>query len=126
MADFVKLAKTAKRLIEANGRQVSVLKQAAVPADPAKPWRGQNTAPVATVSGKAVFVSPGDLGIVQQNLDNVKRADMVALFAAANDAGQTLEKFDLIQDGTVLWKILRAELLQPATKKMLYMFEVAR
>lgn len=123
MADFTRLAATAKRLIEKNGRSVTVIKQGKTPTDATKPWRGQDTTHLASVTGKAVFVQPSK---AIQNIDQLKRAEQVAYFAAANDSGQTLETFDLIKDGSTLWKILRAELLQPATKKLLYQFEVAR
>jgi len=126
LADFVKLAATAKRLVDKNGRTATLIKQGNTPTDPTKPWRGLSTTPVASVTGKVCFVSPSDLGLVQENLDNVKRTEKVALFAANNDQGKLLEGFDLIRDGATDWKILRSELLQPATKKLLYMFEVAR
>ncbi len=126
MADFVALAATAERLIEANGRSVTVTKQGATAADPNKPWRTTPTPVAGSVTGLAVFVAPSSLGYVVENVDNVKRAEQVALFAANNDGGSTLEDFDVIIDGGTTWKILRAEVLQPASTRLLYMFEVSR
>ena len=40
MADFVKLAATAQRLVEANGRAVDLFRVNRTPDDPARPWRG--------------------------------------------------------------------------------------
>jgi hypothetical protein len=61
MADYVRLAATAKRLVESNGRPVSFVRLQDAPADPDKPWRGAadpRTPPAATVAGAAVAVPP--------------------------------------------------------------------
>lgn len=126
MADFTRLAAVAKRLIDKNGRTVLVVKQGDTPQDSDQPWRGQGTYPINSVSGKAVFVSEASLGYTARDKDNVKRADMVALFAAANDTGESLETYDVILDGGVTWQILKTELLQPADTRVLYIFEVSR
>jgi hypothetical protein len=123
VADFTRLAATAERLIEKNGRTVTVTKQGKTPTDSTKPWRGLSTPGVASVTGKAVFVEPSKL---QRNEDNVKRAEQGVYFAANNDGGQALETFDTLLDGASTWKILSAELLKPASKKLLYIFAVAR
>lgn len=126
MADFAKMAAVAQRLIEANGRTVSIVRHGKNPMDTDQPWRGSSEYPVATVTGKAAFVAPSDLGHRVVDAENVKRADKVALFAALNDGGHSLEDFDVIEDGDVVWHILRASVLQPAITRVLYMFEVAR
>lgn len=124
MVDFVKLAKTAKRLIEENGRTITVQKQG--PADVTQPWREATTPTLTTVTGKAAFVDTGSLGAFWVNADNVKRSEKVALFAANNDGGNSLEDFDQIVDGSTTWKIDRTEVLQPADIRLIYMFGVSR
>ena len=126
MVDYAKLSLTAERLVEANGRDVTVVKQGKTPIDASKPWRGQEAPPLISVTGKAVFVAPGDLGKHYQNTDDTKRGEQVALFAAANDGGNDLSTFDKITDGSVDWHIMRTQLLQPASTRLLYMFEVNR
>lgn len=126
MADFTKLAATAKRLIEKNGRTVTVQQQAVTAADASMPWRATPTPAAVSVTGKAVFVDSASLGITYVNEDNVKRGVQVALFAASNDGNNELEAFDTIEDGTRTWKITNAEVLQPADTRLLYMFEVAQ
>lgn len=126
MVDYVSLAATAKRLIDANGRTVTLTKQGNTPATASKPWRGQSSPVVSTVSGKAVFVDPSMMGTMFTNEDNVKRGEQIALFAASNDAGNDLHLFDTITDDAVVWKILTAKLLAPASTRILYVFEVAR
>jgi len=128
VANFTKLAATAKRLIDANGRTVTITKQGSVPANSNQPWRGQNSTIAGSVTGTAVFVStePGSLGIQWLNPDNTKRGDQVAFFAANNDGGKELETYDTITDGDKVWKIVRAQLLAPADTRLIYIFEVAR
>jgi hypothetical protein len=126
VVDFTKSAATAKRLIDANGRTVTVAKRGNNPQDSDKPWRGQADYDIATVSGKAVFVNSSDLGYSVLDEDNVKRSVKVALFAASNDGGEELETFDEIRDGNVKWQITKAELLAPADTRVLYAFEVER
>lgn len=130
MADFAELAAVAKRLIDENGRTVSIIKLDKTAADPNKPWRGPvdpRATPIFTVTGKAVFVPLGgsDLGIEWPQDNNLKRGDQVCLFAADNDTGQELEKADEIEDGAGRWAIINTQLLQPADQRLLYFFEVA-
>lgn len=44
MANYVRLAATAKRLIEKNGQNLTFTKNSEIPADPTKPWRGSDAA----------------------------------------------------------------------------------
>lgn len=126
MADFSALAATAQRLIDANGREVSVVKRGSYAQDTDKPWRATDDYPETVVTGKAVFVSGSDLGHNVRDAENVRRADKVALFAADNDGGNHLEEFHVIVDGDAEWKITNAEVLQPADTRLLYLFEVER
>jgi len=126
VADYADFRATAKELIDDFGRDITVTRQAAVAADPTKPWRSSTVPALASVTGKGVFVSPSDLGKRVELRDGVKRPDMVVLFAAANDGGQNLETFDTLTDELTVWQILRAELLAPGDTRLLYQFEVAQ
>lgn len=127
MADFAKLAATATRLIEKNGRSVRVVKYGNNPQDQDKPWRGQKTYLDAQVTGIAAFVPKTQLiGTFAGQEDGLLRETEYALFAAENDAGYHLEQFDAIVDGDRTWRITRTEILCPAATRVIYMFEVAR
>ncbi len=126
MADFTALAAVAKTLIDANGRTVSIVRKGSHAQDSDMPWRGTDDYPETTITGKAVFVSESDLGHTVRDSEDTRRADKVALFAANDDGGHSLEEFHVIVDGSVEWKIGRAEVLQPADTRLLYMFEVKR
>ena len=132
MVDFVALRATAKRLIDANSRPVTITRLGNNPStDDQKPWRSDNRPVIASVTGGATFVADKARGgvvwsLAREVVDGMKTDNSVALFAAANDNGENLEEFDEITDGSTVWRILRTELLQPAADRILYVFEVAR
>lgn len=132
MVEYARLADTAQRLINENGRSVTLLKLSRADDDTNKPWRGSTTArsaPEASVTGKAVFVplsGADDLGFIVDQSSGIKRGSEVALFAANDDGGNDLSLFDEIQDKGGSWKILNTQLLHPADQKILYFFEVER
>lgn len=129
MADFTKLAATAKRLIDANGRTVTLTKQGVDDSgDVTKPWRTVATPAADSVTGAGVFVAtePGKLGAQWFNPDNLKRGDQIMFFAALNDEGKNLQEFDTVTDDGTVWKIVHTQLLSPATTKLLYQFQVRR
>lgn len=101
-------------------------RQGQVTADPNKPWRVSDTPATTNVVGVAAFVDGGTLGITYENPDGVRRGRQMALFAAANDGGNDLTKFDTITDGSDTWRIANAEVLKPADTAIIYMFEVER
>ena len=127
MANFVGLAATAKRLIDANGRTITVIKWGSASRDADKPHRGRREYRAAEVSGAGVFV-PRTLSLASraEDVEGVTRKGDYFYFAADNDDGELLETFDAIEDGGAIWKILSVELLAPADTRVLYQIEVAR
>jgi len=115
------MAAVALRLINANGRTITLVQQGNTPTDPAKPWRGEDTTVRASVTGKGVFTK-----LDVENPDNTKRGDQMLLFAASVDEGNRLEEFDQVVDGTQTWKIVSASVVGPADTRVLYKFEVKR
>lgn len=124
--DYSEVRAVAKELIEEFGREVTVVHQGNTPTDAGKPWGAQSATVRGSVTGKAAFVATGSLATAVGNSDNVKSSDQVALFAAANDGGSSLEYFDLIIDGLVNWKITKTELLSPGNTRLLYLFVVEK
>lgn len=125
MADFVALA---KRLIDANGRAVSIVQLSNDPEDAAKPWRGPadpRDSNSVTVSGIGAFVpiSGGNLGITFQDSGP---DDKVFIFPAADDEGKKLEDFDEVVDGTTRYKIQETQFLQPGAARIMYFFRLAK
>lgn len=128
MADLAKAAQTAKRLIEANGRQVTLVKYGNAPQDQDKPWRGRKEYREAEVAAYAAFVPRTMLkATIATNEQGVIREANYALVSAADDGGYELEHFNAMidVDGTE-WKLVGCELINPGSARVLYQFEVKR
>lgn len=134
MADLVKLAATAKRLVEANGRAVAAFKVNRDPDAPAEPWRGTSTTAAPGDGGLQIpnvlmaFVpaTGGGFGKLLANGAGslVVAFDQVGLLASASlPAGATpanVEECDALRDGDDLWKIVTRGHLRPATTSLLF------
>lgn len=128
MVDFVNLANTAQRLIEANGRQVTFRRDDRAPADPGKPYEGP--APTVTpgdgeeLTPIMAFVPPSGAGLgILRMIDPTLREqfDEVGLVAANSlPAGTELERFDSVLDNGRPWRIGRVARLQPGTVPLLF------
>lgn len=123
MIDYVSLAATAQRLIGANGRDVTLVKQDRAPADSLKPWRAGGVNDVSVGPLKAVIV-PFDSDDVDGSL--VRRDDKRAL-VAANDTGVALiEQFDILVDGADQWRIVRVSTINPGDVRVVYDMQIRR
>lgn len=138
MPDFVKLAATAKRLVEGSARSVTFFKANRLPADAAKPWRGPESGdPVALEGGAtledvlACFVPATGSGLGFDAMDRpgtlIRDAQQFALVAATSlPDGTDLSEFDSIEDGSTVWKIVHVAELHPADTGLLWSVAVTR
>ena len=135
MPDFEKLAATAKRLVEASGRLVTLYRQDRTPAVAGKPWRGPDAVPtppdglvlgpirVAFVPasgsgfGKLLFDSEGTLAVKIDQVGLMATDSVVALSATEAD----VEKMDTLLDGTHVLKIVTVGHLKPADTSLLFL-----
>jgi hypothetical protein len=126
VANFPAAAALAKRLIDANGRVISLVRLSQVAANPAQPWRGPSAprgATATTVTGRGCFVVLGgsELGI---KFSAIEPDSQVCMFPASDDGGYDLTEFDEIVDGSTRWRIIEAQVLRPADLKLMYFFLV--
>lgn len=136
MADFTKAAATAKRLVEANGRSVSFVKDNRDPDNASEPWRGTSTAPDAGqggdpgTTGIGCFVPASGSGLgrlVQDTTGQLVTAfEQVCLVAASSIDGVDLEEYDRVIDGAISWKIKARGQLKPATTPILWVLGLKR
>jgi hypothetical protein len=124
MADYVKFAETAKRLIEKNGRTLTLVKADRAPADAAKPWNGpaEPGAPVR-VDGKGV---QWDYKLTEIGGDTVKQGDKRFLFATNSFQGHDLKTFNFVIDGTDEWSIANAEIVKPGDTEIIAILQVRK
>ena len=113
MADFVRLAATARRLIKENGRRVMFVRFGTTPLDADKPWRGTDRTGDETLYANAVFVSPrsSNLGLSSSQEDLLAKSEQVFMVSAGDDV--VLSCYNAVEDDTELWKIDTVQSLRP-------------
>lgn len=130
--NYAKLALTAKRLIDASGRDIKLFKLDATAANALKPWRGPGVqTPTDEVDTRAVFAI-GNTSIptksrglafdwVDQDLLKVTRHVCIVAAEGLPD----LTDYKIIQDGSLKnWNILWGQCLQPGVERLLYVFGI--
>lgn len=126
--DYVSFQNLAERLIEENGRTISLVRRdQGNPADPSKPWRGSTGADKITVVVKGVFIE-----FEKQDFDGtlVRRGDKRLLVAAksvtdeSNASNLKIEDYDEVLDAGVRWKIITAELIEPGDLRIMFDLQV--
>lgn len=125
MANYVKLAATAKRLIEQNGRTVMLVKKTRTAADTAKPWRGPSGTGNTTIASPKAVVYPayekGDDGTL------VSRGFEKAMIAHDSLSPKLdLTTIDSIIDGGVTYRVIRANRVGPGDIIIHYEFDLKR
>ena len=132
MGVYDNLNATAKRLIDkwSDGRTVTLLKSGSVPVDPTKPWRGQTA--IATegdgtaVTASAVFLNQADednFGRKEMDTDGtlMKRGRQRVLISDLDlSADEDIDQFDILQDGTRMYRIVDANILEPGGVRIMY------
>lgn len=129
MVNYVSFQNLAERLIEANGRDLSLVRRdQGNPTDPAKPWRGSTEVDTITVVVKGVFIE-----FEKEDFDGtlVRRGDKRVLIAdkSVTDEGGSasnlkIEDYDHVLDGGTRYKILSAELIEPGPLRIMFDLQV--
>lgn len=140
MPDYQKLAQTAKRLIDKNGRSITISRLDRSPLDTSKPWRGEPS-PRATggversLTTIGVFVHPDGLrdqtmtrpfGFSAIDEELLKRFNQIVLVSGAGTSFQNLEEFDEVTDGSSSWKIELVVRLQPGDVNIMSALALAK
>ena len=124
MVDYVSLRNLAERLIEKNGRTLTLVRlDQGNPADPAKPWRESTDADEITFPVLGVFIE-----FEKEDFDGtlVRRGDKRVLVAdqsvvdASTASNLKIEDYDFIQDVSVRWKIMNVEAIEPGDLRIYY------
>ena len=135
MVNYVALAATAKRLIEANGRLVTLFKRDRDPAVAGQPWRGPDlipTPPDGIILGpiRVAFVPASGSGFGKMLFDGetnlAVKIDQVGIMATVSAADLSvseadIEKMDSLLDGTEVLKIVSKGHLKPADTSLIFL-----
>lgn len=142
MVNYIKLAATALRLIEKNGRIVTLVRRSEVPANSNEPWKGAADVaatigdPDPDLTGKvgievsAVFVGQNDAELAELfgaiPLTEVKRGLKVALVAGSDVTPEELSKYDAMIDTGDVWSIDIVDTLRPGPLAMIHRLVLTR
>ena len=126
MVDYAKLADTAKRLVEANGRDVTLHRRSRTPAVAGEPWRGPAEAPEDSYTVRAAIVpaSGSGFGTMFEDLpgDLVRKVTEVAIVASNSlAAGDDPKQADSLVDGARAFKVQMVQELRPSTTSLVYL-----
>ncbi len=121
--NYTRLADTAERLIEENGRTLTVLKGGEVVANPCKPY-----GPDATTGDLSYDLIGVIINFENEAFDGtlIMRGDMRCLLAhnsvvaVAGSGSVEIERFDRLLDGTEDWKIENVIKWEPGDTRIFY------
>ncbi len=124
MVDYTRMTATAKRLIEKNGRTVTLRHKVEADADGDRPW-AETTGKSVEADAVGVFL---DYTLAEIDGELIRRGDQKVLFAATSEEleGTHVEDFDEVDDGGVIWKIQGVEPLCPGDTCLMYTMQVRR
>ena len=134
--DYDKLALTAQRLIQENGRAITLKRNDRTTADPAKPWNGPTTveAPTSDLSLYGVFVPPNTvrqfgltaLGQGTELIDLLKFREQIII----TSQGQVdIRNYDRVVDSgypNENWSLTGMQVLRPGNTYILAFIGVRR
>lgn len=129
MVDYASFRNLAERLIEENGRDLSLVRRdQGNPVDPAKPWRASTEAAEITVVVKGVVIEfekeDFDGSLVRRGDKRILIADKSVLDEGGSAANLQIEDYDHVLDGTVRWKILGANTIDPGDTRIMFDLQV--
>jgi glycine/D-amino acid oxidase-like deaminating enzyme len=131
MVNIANLRLVAEKLIEANGRTISLVRKDEVtPIDPAKPWRANTTTTQVTISVIGAFI---DFDHDDTEGTIIRRGEKRILIAAksAEEADVNsltdIENYDRVIDAdNTVWSIRQVSVIQPGLEKVAYDMRVGR
>jgi hypothetical protein len=116
MVDYVKLANTAKKLINANGREITFIGKSQAASDPSKPWDGPTGGTDISLVLDGVFVPPNTvrqfgltaLGQGTEYVDLISFSEEIIItFPGDNDLRNYIQVIDEVTYGIVGIQVLK-------------------
>jgi len=122
MPDFNKSAKTAKRLIDKNGRLVTFIRNSRTPDDSNKPW-GESDGASQTFDMICAFI---DYKVREIDGESIRVGDKKLLANAIDNGDNKIEDFEFVQDGDTKWRIKFVNPTQPGDIVVMYEIQLRR
>lgn len=119
MVDFAKLRNTARRLIQENGRSVTLVKDSRTPDDNTKPWLGGDT------NDTSVTLNAAIVQYREQDIDGdrIRRGDRRAIVEVPT-GNDDLRQFDRLIDRNETWGIVSINKIEPADITVVYVMQI--
>jgi len=129
MVNYASFRLLAERLIEENGRDLSLVRRdQGNPVDPAKPWRDSTEAAEITVVVKGVVIEfdkeDFDGSLVRRGDKRILIADKSVIDEGGSATNLQIEDYDHILDGSTRWKILDANTIDPGDTRIMFDLQV--
>lgn len=119
MVDYVKLAATSQRLLDANGRSVTLVYRGPA-ADSGNAWDGSKSVGGASESAIGVF-----LDYQRREVDGTKiQAHDKRLLVAAQNLTNSPTTAERVTDGGVNYQVIDVRVVQPGATILLYELQV--
>lgn len=131
MVNYANFRNLAERLIEENGRTLTLLRQDIGNfTDPAKPWADSTEAGEIRFDVLGVVIEFEKEAIDGETVRLGDKQILIAAKSVEDESGSTtnidIEDYDIILDGTVRWTIVQVELIEPGPSRILYEVHVSR
>jgi hypothetical protein len=131
--NYEKAARTALRLLTANGRAVQLVKLSNKAIDPNRPWYGSEELPDSTITVTAAFLDPvseKDLGSAEMltnvgNDSSIKAGSQIAFIAATENLDVNGNPIDILTyhrmiDGGFTYRMVEIHKLSPGGATLMY------
>jgi hypothetical protein len=122
VADYDKLLATARRLIEENGRTLTLRKPSTTPQDATKPWRGPASGSETSEDVTGVVVG---LALTEETRDLIQRGYKQALVAPP-ETETDLKGYKTLVDGEEVWHVESVQVVKPGDVALLYKFTIRK
>lgn len=131
MVNYANFRTLAERLIEKNGRDISLVRRdQGNPTDAAKPWRDSTEAATITVIAKGVIIEfeteDIDNSLVRRGDKRVLLADKSVIDEGGSATNLIIEDYDHILDAGVRWKIIEANVIEPGDTRIMYDIQIRK
>ncbi len=131
MVNYANFRNLAERLIEENGRTLTLIRMdQGNPTDPAKPWADSTEAAEERFDVTGVIIAFEKEAIDGETVRLGDKQILIAAKSVEDDSGSAtnidIEDYDVVLDGTVRWTIVIAELIEPGPLRILYDIHVRR
>jgi hypothetical protein len=129
MVNYVSLRALAERLIEKNGRTLTLIREDQNnPADPAVPWGPNLDTEDVSLTLLGVFIEfekeDFDGSLVRRGDKRVLAAASSVEDAATGSVNIKIEDYDYLEDNGVRWKILTVDAIEPGPLRVYYDIQV--